>query len=347
MASYRIPIYLSNFYSQSPEEQQLHLEKALSEHPEDSEVLRLMKAISLCFRKVTQQRGLELFAEITKTAPDREHIAFAYWQLSKIYYLEIGDLKTALEYGFKYFEMEADNCEAMIHLAEIYESMKQWDNSLMWAEKALQDHSCINLAYEQITRIRVMKEEYDQAIETARLGLGLNPQSVDLLLQLGIAYAGKEEYDLAKQAFSEILSIDAKHTRALYLMGLCWQNQDDFYRAMGFYTKALQIKPGMPEVYNNIGKLYYDHDGDYRRAIEYFEKAIAESPDPTGASLAHIYSNLSKIYRQMLEEEKSNYYLKKYFACTGVEPLFDLLGLDTGEYGEDYDNDDENEDDDE
>ena len=124
--------------------------------------------------------------------------------------------------------------------------------------------------------------------------------------------------------FHQALALDNNNADALYCLGLCWQNEYDFYRAMDFYTRALKVQPNLPEVYNNIGNLYYDHEGDYKGAIGFFEKAIAAASDPLHHSLIPVYQNLSKLYRQMMDEEKADYYERKWFECMGLELFFDL-----------------------
>ena len=78
----------------------------------------------------------------------------------------------------------------------------------------------------------------------------------------------------------------------------------------------------MSPVYSvSISNLYYDHEGNYKSAIGFFEKAIAAADDPMHSSSALVYQNLSKLYRQMLEEEKADYYQRKWFECRGPSSL--------------------------
>jgi tetratricopeptide (TPR) repeat protein len=323
MSSYTIPRYFANHYSKSPEQQEADIDKAVMEHPEDGELLLVMKAANYFGRPEKHEESMVLCERILKESakPNLQH--FAYWYAANLYFEDKQNYSKAEEYLLKLLELHPDATEAMIKIAEVNMAQKKWDAALMWTEMAATDELCSEEAHETAGNIYLEKKEYNLAMASYNKALALNPNSADTLCSLAKAYAYKEEYSTAKTILHQALALENNHAEALYCLGLCWQNEDDFYRAMDFYTKALKVRPGMPEVYNNIGKLYYDHEGDYKGAIGFFEKAIAGASDPPQPSLTPVYQNLSKLYRQMLEEEKADYYLRKWFACIGLDFFFD------------------------
>ena len=57
--------------------------------------------------------------------------------------------------------------------------------------------------------------QYDEAIDTLREGLGLYPDSVELLVGMGYARLAREEYAWARRAFEEARGLDPDHEDTL------------------------------------------------------------------------------------------------------------------------------------
>lgn len=341
MSSYSIPQYLGNIHSVPYKERKNIFEKALIEHPEDKDEIEFMLADYYANSPDTMDKGLEMLKKITETSAKMNLVSFSYWLLMFYHFEEKKDSAKAIVYGYKTLEIEPNSLEVMEKFCEIFKAGKQWDNVLLWAEKLIDDDSYYDLAYDHIIDVRLELKEYDLAIEAGEKWLTKTPSCEKAMCSMAIGYLGKQNYTKCREILKQVLLLNKDNTTALYTMGLSYQEQDDFYRAMDYYTKALHIKPNFPEVYNNIGKLYYDHESDYKGAIAYFERAIKSVKDPLGQELAAVYLNLSKIYGQMLEKDKSDYYLRKWHECFDLEFLFDIThGLIRFE-----DDDDENEDD--
>src|SRR5204862_1925820 len=61
--------------------------------------------------------------------------------------------------------------------------------------------------------------QYDEAIDTLREGLGLYPDSVELLVGMGYARLAREEYAWARRAFEEARGLDPDHEDTLAGLG--------------------------------------------------------------------------------------------------------------------------------
>ena len=76
-------------------------------------------------------------------------------------------------------------------------------------------------------------------------------------------------------------------------------------RAITFFDKALGADPNLSEVYNNLGRAYYQLK-DNLKAEAYFKKAIAIKPD-----YANAYNNLSILYFKEKKYDLSREYCDK------------------------------------
>ena len=68
------------------------------------------------------------------------------------------------------------------------------------------------------------------------------------------------------------------------------EKQAAYKKSVMHYTRALRLKPDIPEGYNNRGNAYYDK-GDVDKAIEDYNKAIEYNPDD-----ALLYNNRGSVY---------------------------------------------------
>ena len=68
------------------------------------------------------------------------------------------------------------------------------------------------------------------------------------------------------------------------------EKQAAYEKSVMHYTRAIRLKPDIPEGYNNRGNVYYDK-GDIEKAIEDYNKVIEDNPDD-----AVPYNNRGSIY---------------------------------------------------
>jgi len=103
--------------------------------------------------------------------------------------------------------------------------------------------------------------------------LGIYPENISLLNNLGYSYYLNGQYEPAVQPLRTALSLYPNYRQAHNNLGLV-------YGMMGRYEESLkEFKKGGEEApaYNNIGYIYY-LQGKYPEAIRYFNKALELRP---------------------------------------------------------------------
>ncbi|MGH9544355.1 MAG: CHAT domain-containing protein [Terriglobales bacterium] len=109
-----------------------------------------------------------------------------------------------------------------------------------------------------------------------------------MLQKVGAFYVGQGEYEKALQCFEQVLPyFHAQHNpvfeaTTLYWMGGAYHKQGRKPQALKVLTQALSIWPFQNrtrrEILREIGSVYQD-SGDYPKALDYYEKSLAESRD--------------------------------------------------------------------
>jgi tetratricopeptide (TPR) repeat protein len=140
----------------------------------------------------------------------------------------------------------------------------------------------------------------DQAIQQCRAALGLRPDYLDALINLGVAYNAKGMYDQAIEHFLIALSLNPDDADAHNNLGIAYVSKGMFDEAIKHYQIAVRLWPDYAEAYNNLG-VAYGSRGMSAEAIGYFEQAIRLKADYFEANY-----NLALIYGKMGDDEKAS-----------------------------------------
>lgn len=108
----------------------------------------------------------------------------------------------------------------------------------------------------------------------------LNPKDPEIQFALGWAYSAKGRFLQALEHFRQTLVLDPKFTEAHNAMGATYIDLGKWDEAIQEFETVLKDLLYMTPFYplNNLGWAYYKK-GARRKAIEYYQKAVAMKPD--------------------------------------------------------------------
>jgi Tfp pilus assembly protein PilF len=109
------------------------------------------------------------------------------------------------------------------------------------------------------------------------------PEEADLHLFLGISLLRLREPQGAEAAVKRAIAINPNHVEARTLLG--WIDSEvrgDFDAAIKEYAKVVELRPDLPEAYNNLG-VAQKRKGDLAQAAESFNRALKLKPDYSAA----------------------------------------------------------------
>lgn len=118
--------------------------------------------------------------------------------------------------------------------------------------------------------------DINSAIREYRLGLNLNPESVNLLNSLGVIYAQIERYKMAIPLFEQITAIKPRDFMALFNLGFAHLRGTDNIKALEYFEKALAVDDSCFDLLLQLGQLYCA-EGQYKKAIEVLRRAEGET----------------------------------------------------------------------
>ena len=146
----------------------------------------------------------------------------------------------------------------------------------------------------------------DRAILFFERSVALDPDYASAHLQRGIAYELKADYLSMPELYDRALAsldralvlrprfVDGHRARASVLLALCREDE-----AIQSVEHALALDPGKASAYQTLGRVYFIGCGDFARAAEYYEKALALNPQSGWAALqlAHCAALMGDLIR--------------------------------------------------
>ncbi len=244
-------------------------------------------------------------------------------------YERANHLDVAREKFLLYHDLQPENQQVFISLAEIALKRKNYDEAGNWislitnrnlifsrnlllakyvagtqdieeAVVMLAEHP-VESQQQRIRIILVMEGLYreagllEQAMSVLDAGLEEFPGNSTLLIAKSYTAAELKYVDQVEDVVNEILAQQPENALALNALGYTLIDLTDrLEEGTRYIERALALRPNDPYILDSMGWAHYKL-GNYRSAVEFLEKAIARRDDPVmAAHLGEVYWTLGK-----------------------------------------------------
>lgn len=182
-----------------------------------------------------------------------------------------------------------------------------------------------------------LKNRYAEAVKLLRKAIEIEPNSIVIRKNLGIALFNLKDFDeaikLLKQVLEKDVAVDAKtlvflgealfsvgndeeslsafqkaleiepdNVIARYNYGTVLQELKQYEQALKEYDKAVALQPDLAKAFNNRGMTYFLL-GNYRKAVADLQKAFA-----LDASIVEVHNNLGVVFSQLGKKKTAHKY---------------------------------------
>eukprot|EP00929_Paragymnodinium_shiwhaense_P053965 TRINITY_DN27051_c0_g3_i1.p1 TRINITY_DN27051_c0_g3~~TRINITY_DN27051_c0_g3_i1.p1 ORF type:complete len:1405 (+),score=254.77 TRINITY_DN27051_c0_g3_i1:285-4499(+) len=143
--------------------------------------------------------------------------------------------------------------------------------------------------------------QYDEAVQQFRTALSYEPGSVQILNNIGLAYAKKQDFHGAYEWYEKAYLQDMRDVETLFSLAWVERKRQRFGHAKELFQKVLGMQPDHVKalyLLGDIHKMAQDYDG----AFQYFERLVRLDPSSIDGriSLAQCYEQ-NKQFQQAVQ----------------------------------------------
>lgn len=178
------------------------------------------------------------------------------------------------------------------------------EESLKRADQAFQDGLRLHRA-----------GQLEEAVKRYEEALRFSSDHTTAWMNLGVALSGLKKYVEAEKAFLEALKRDGKNIDVLYNLACLYIDAGRISEAKDILEQVIGLDPTHASAYNNLGHIHKEYLKSFQKAIESFEKALMGYP-PNTFDAARCYYNLGNCYQELLEIPKAIDYYRKAIAIS-------------------------------
>ena len=210
-----------------------------------------------------------IFSQMLKGDPENSTLIF----FAGMAYEAIEDFKKAV---FLYLKIGPDHSQykkTILNIAFLYKKLGENQTALNYLENK---HKTLPKDIDIIIYLASFYEKdenYKKAISLLKKGLEDSPENTSLLFRLGAVQdkAGFKEESIS--AMKRVIEIDPKDASALNYLGYSYADLGiKLDEALLLIKRAHKIKPDDGYITDSLGWVYYKK-GNYKKAVEYLEKA--------------------------------------------------------------------------
>lgn len=181
-----------------------------------------------------------------------------------------GNLDSAMNFFKKALELEKENKNANIGIAEAYIDLNLLDGAQVYIKKALSYGASKDKANYLYGKIELLKGN-----EAAAEKLFKSSNHMDALNALGTVYDGRGEHQKAQQIYQKVISQDPNYADAYNNMGLSLMLSDKYEEAVFYMENACSL-PGSSGLYSSNLALAYGLSGNIEKARDVYRQDFDE-----------------------------------------------------------------------
>ena len=219
-------------------------------------------------------------AKLLERNRDDENYLYNLYRDAGYAYSKTAKYEQSVNYYKKAVELKPDYSTAMIDMAYILAYNKQYDEAEKWFKKSINaGMEGINFAsYWGLGWLYEQTNDIDKSLEYYKKCIGLRSYGNDRVFNiLGILNYNKGLYDEAVSNYKKAIAENSTETVYFDNLKNAIEKKGDQKELQTFYEQLAATFPNNYEYLNQIG-VYYHNQADYKKAIEFYSRAISLEP---------------------------------------------------------------------
>jgi Flp pilus assembly protein TadD len=159
-------------------------------------------------------------------------------------------------------------------LGTVYMELEMNEEAAKHLERAIQ---IFPLDYESRNNLGIVYGRVgmpERAFRELTTGLAIKPENDTIKINLALHYQREREYEKAEEIFKHLVLKNSKDIRASFRLGVLYKEMGRYEDAISAWSKAIEVAPGIPKLYEEVGNLYISCLQDIERGKYYYIKGI-------------------------------------------------------------------------
>jgi tetratricopeptide (TPR) repeat protein len=174
-------------------------------------------------------------------------------------------------------QLDPQNTLALAYYAEILTDQQKWLQADQYARQALQTDPSLMDVHRINAYVQETLGNYGEAIREYKKAAEITPNLTFLYISIGTNYRTLKQFDLALEYYAKAATIDAqlgvKDPIPYLAIGKTYSQMGQFWPASQNVRKALAYNPNSPDVYGQLGVIYFK-GRNYEGAIPALKCAV-------------------------------------------------------------------------
>jgi tetratricopeptide (TPR) repeat protein len=202
------------------------------------------------------------------------------------------EMTEAEQNAVRALQLDNQNTLALAFYSEILVDQQKWDQSLQVINQAVARASQRGEEIMDIHRVNAYVNEslgnYDVAINEYKEAAKITPNLTFLQISIGLNYRQLKQYERAIEYFAQAATINenlgVRDSIPYLAIGKTYTQMGEFFSASRNVKKALQYDPTSPDVYGQLGIVYFKSH-NYEGSIEPLKCAIYGCDSETSCNI--------------------------------------------------------------
>ncbi|MDQ3072336.1 MAG: tetratricopeptide repeat protein [Bacteroidota bacterium] len=217
-----------------------------------------------------------------------------------------------------------------LYTGQSADSMKNYEVAKRNYNVLISNNDTLPYSYLALARIQKIEKDTGAALATLQKGMTYSKEKQNLLIEQINIYMKQGKTDEAIRVGESAIKLDSTNYTLYLAMGGFYKSANRLANADRMYQKSISVDPGNANAYQALGLLYYNQGvdiyneakgiKDYKKAGEKRDEAKAvwskalpylERSHELNTKDAEVIDVMARIYAQLGDVEKSNYYRSK------------------------------------
>ncbi len=199
------------------------------------------------------------------------------WSNRSVALMNLGKFQDALSSVNQALSLDHQFADALFNKANILSKMNRYDEALIFIDDYLAQKPNVGPGWTFKGNFHFKLKQFNTAIPAFQEALRFDPESLEVLINLGLAFAETGLYEDGIAYLEKALKISPNTYQIALNMGVVFDKMGKFQKAKEYMQQAKQLSPNSADVLLNLGIVCQKVDGALDDSLSCFNRLITSN----------------------------------------------------------------------